>query len=69
MRLNSRKKEKIVSVKKKLKIREARSEDRDAARKITLSAFQQYAAVMPPPRWEGYRENILSPLFPCFSLD
>jgi GNAT superfamily N-acetyltransferase len=46
----------------KLKIRNARSEDRDAARKITLSAFQQYAAVMPPPRWEGYRENILATL-------
>jgi GNAT superfamily N-acetyltransferase len=48
--------------KNKLNIRDARSEDRDAARKITLSAFQQYAAVMPPPRWEGYRENILATL-------
>jgi predicted N-acetyltransferase YhbS len=45
-----------------LKIRDARRADRDAARKITLSAFQQYAAVMPPPRWEGYRENILATL-------
>jgi GNAT superfamily N-acetyltransferase len=44
----------------KLKIRDARSRDRDVARKITLSAFQQYAAVMPPSRWEGYRENILA---------
>jgi GNAT superfamily N-acetyltransferase len=48
--------------KNRLKIRDARSEDRDAARKITLSAFQQYAALMPPPRWEGYRENILATL-------
>ena len=48
--------------KNKLKIREARREDRDAARKMTLSAFQQYAAVMPPPRWQGYRENILATL-------
>ena len=48
--------------KNKLKIRGARSGDRDAARKITLSAFQQYAALMPPPRWEGYRENILATL-------
>ena len=46
--------------KKELNVRDARSEDRDAARKITLSAFQQYAAVMPPLRWEGYRENILA---------
>lgn len=44
--------------KNKLKIRDARSEDRDAAREITLSAFQQYAALLSPPRWEGYRENI-----------
>ena len=48
--------------KNKLKIRDARSRDRDAARKITLSAFQQYAAVMSPPRWEGYRENIMATL-------
>jgi predicted N-acetyltransferase YhbS len=48
--------------KNQLKIRDARSEDRDAARKITLSAFEQYAAVMPPPRWQGYRENILATL-------
>jgi GNAT superfamily N-acetyltransferase len=46
--------------KNKLKIRNARSRDRDAVRKVTLSAFHQYAAVMPPPRWEGYRENILA---------
>ena len=46
--------------KNKLKIRDASREDRDAARKITLSAFQEYAAVMPPQRWEGYRENILA---------
>jgi predicted N-acetyltransferase YhbS len=64
MRLNDRKKEKSVSAKKKnkLKVREARSEDRHAAREITLAAFQQYAAVMPPPRWTGYRENILATL-------
>jgi predicted N-acetyltransferase YhbS len=48
--------------KNRLKIRDARSKDHDAARKITISAFQQYAAVMPPPRWEGYRENILATL-------
>jgi GNAT superfamily N-acetyltransferase len=51
-----------IGKKNEIKIRDARGEDRDAARKITLSAFQQYAAVMPPPRWEGYRENILATL-------
>ncbi len=48
--------------KNKLKIRDARAEDRDAALKVTLSAFQQYADVLPPPRWEGYHENILTTL-------
>jgi GNAT superfamily N-acetyltransferase len=48
--------------KNKVKTRDARPQDRDAARKVTLSAFQQYAALMPPPRWEGYRENILATL-------
>ncbi len=51
-----------IPKKNKLKIRDARSEDRVIARKVTLSAFQQYAAIMPPPRWEGYRENILATL-------
>ena len=48
--------------KNKLKIRDARGEDREAALKVTLSAFQQYAAVLPPPRWEGYYKNILATL-------
>ena len=48
--------------KNKLEIRDARSRDRETARMVTLSAFQQYAAVMPPSRWEGYRENILATL-------
>jgi GNAT superfamily N-acetyltransferase len=52
----------LRSLKDKLKIRRARREDRDAARRITLSAFQQYADLMPPSRWEGYRENILATL-------
>src|SRR5512137_2849674 len=48
--------------KNQLKIRDARSRDRDAAREVTLSAFQQYAPVMAPSRWAGYRENIQSTL-------
>ncbi len=48
--------------KNRLKIRDARAEDGDAALKVTLSAFQQYAAVLPPPRWEGYYKNILATL-------
>jgi ribosomal protein S18 acetylase RimI-like enzyme len=48
--------------KNKLKIRDARGEDRDAALKVTLSAFQQYAGVMPLPRWERYHKNIMTTL-------
>jgi GNAT superfamily N-acetyltransferase len=51
-----------LTMKNNLKIRESRQEDREAVQKVTLSAFQQYAAIMPPPRWEGYRENILATL-------
>ncbi len=48
--------------KNKWKIREARGEDSDAALRVTLAAFQEYAAVLPPPRWERYHENILATL-------
>ncbi len=51
-----------TSKKNNLKIRDACKGDRDAARNITLSAFHQYAAVLPPSRWKGYRENILDTL-------
>ncbi|MBI3596735.1 MAG: GNAT family N-acetyltransferase [Nitrospirae bacterium] len=44
-----------------LTIRGAREDDRDAIRAVTLSAFQEYAAVM-PAHWEGYRKGILNAL-------
>lgn len=44
-----------------LKVRDARPSDRAKALEVTLSAFQQYAALI-PSRWEGYRENILETL-------
>ncbi len=40
-----------------LNIRDARPSDRTRALEVTLSAFQEYAALI-PSRWEGYRENI-----------
>jgi predicted N-acetyltransferase YhbS len=46
---------------KNLQIRDARPGDREAIREVTLSAFQEYAALM-PAHWEGYRENILATL-------
>jgi predicted N-acetyltransferase YhbS len=39
-------------------IRDARPEDRDAIREVTLAAYQEYAVRM-PTFWEGYRQNII----------
>jgi GNAT superfamily N-acetyltransferase len=39
-------------------IRDARPEDRDAIREVTLAAYQEYAALT-PGFWDGYRENII----------
>ena len=44
-----------------LRIRGARSGDRGAIEAVTLSAYEQYAALM-PAHWEGYRQNILATL-------
>ena len=43
------------------RIRDARGSDRDAIEAVTLSAYQQYAAMMPAV-WEAYRQNILATL-------
>jgi GNAT superfamily N-acetyltransferase len=43
------------------RIRDANGSDRGAIEAVTLSAYQQYAAMM-PALWEGYRENILATL-------
>ena len=43
------------------RIRDARGSDRDAIEAVTLSAYQQYAAMM-PALWEGYRQNIVATL-------
>ena len=42
-------------------IRDARAGDREIIRDVTLSAYQQYAAVM-QTHWDGYRRNILTTL-------
>ena len=44
-----------------LQIRAARASDRAAIEAVTLSAYRQYAALM-PAFWEGYRANILATL-------
>jgi len=44
------------------RIRDACESDRGGIEAVTLSAYQQYAALMPPALWEGYRQNILATL-------
>jgi predicted N-acetyltransferase YhbS len=44
-----------------LHIRDARADDQDAIRDVTLSAYQEYAAIM-QVHWEGYRQGILATL-------
>jgi GNAT superfamily N-acetyltransferase len=46
----------------KLVIRDARDTDREAMRRVTLAAYEQYAAVLPPPIWEMYRRQLLATL-------
>ena len=43
-------------------IRDARPDDRAAIEAVTLAAYEQYAAVLPPPLWVAYRQNILATL-------
>jgi hypothetical protein len=42
-------------------VRDARGGDREIIKAVTLSAYEQYAAVM-QTHWEGYRHNILTTL-------
>lgn len=42
-------------------VRDARPSDRDAIEAVTLSAYQEYAIVL-PAQWEGYKQNILATL-------
>jgi GNAT superfamily N-acetyltransferase len=44
-----------------LLIRDARTEDQTSIRDLTLSAYQEYAAVM-QSNWERYRQSILATL-------
>jgi predicted N-acetyltransferase YhbS len=43
-------------------IREARAGDQAAIHDVTLAAYEEYAARMPPPLWRKYRENIVATL-------
>ncbi|HEY7039727.1 MAG TPA: GNAT family N-acetyltransferase [Methylomirabilota bacterium] len=43
-------------------IRGARPSDRPDIEAVTLAAYEQYAAVVPPRLWQQYRRNIISTL-------
>ncbi len=45
-----------------LRVRKAEDGDREAVLQVTLAAYQEYAAVMPPLHWRLYRENIIATL-------
>jgi GNAT superfamily N-acetyltransferase len=45
-----------------LAIRDARPADSPAIESLTLAAYGQYAAQLPPPYWDAYRNNILATL-------
>lgn len=47
---------------KGLHVRDGRRADAGGIEEVTLAAYQQYAAVMPPALWNGYRQNIVSTL-------
>ncbi len=44
---------------KSFHIRDARDDEREAIRDVTLAAYEEYAAVMPRPFWEAYRRQLL----------
>ncbi len=43
-------------------IRSARPADRAAIEAVTLAAYEQYAAILPPPLWRQYRQHIVETL-------
>ncbi|MDQ2717060.1 MAG: GNAT family N-acetyltransferase [Chloroflexota bacterium] len=42
-----------------LSIRDAREDERPTIQAVTLAAYEEYAAVLPRPLWEGYRQQLL----------
>ena len=44
------------------RVREATPADRAAIHDVTLAAYEEYAARMPPALWRGYRQSIVATL-------
>jgi len=49
----------MVQREKNISIRDALEGDREAAREVTLAAYEEYAKSMPLLFWEGYRKSIV----------
>ena len=45
-----------------LVIRDARDDERDAMRELTLAAYEEYAAILPEAVWTGYRRQLAATL-------
>ncbi len=52
----------MVQESTEVSIRDAQEGDLDEVRRITLAAYEEYAQVVPPLFWEGYRKNIVKSL-------
>ena len=48
--------------KRSLHIRNARDDECETIRDVTLAAYEEYAAIMPTPLWGEYRKQILATL-------
>jgi GNAT superfamily N-acetyltransferase len=44
---------------KNLLVRDARDDERSAIQAVTLTAYAEYATIMPGPFWEAYRQQLL----------
>ena len=61
-RLNAVFKERNRIVEKHLSIRNARDNERRIIRDLTIAAYAQYQAVMPPGFWIRYQHNLIATL-------
>jgi len=48
-----------VENKGSIEIRDAQESDLDAMQEVTLAAYEEYAAVLPPFAWEDYKQGMI----------
>jgi ribosomal protein S18 acetylase RimI-like enzyme len=49
-------------IQRRFSIRDARADEREAIRALTLAAYAEYATIMAPSAWDGLRQALLSGL-------